>query len=144
MDINIRSLIPEDYDAVISIWSDADLEFRPNGRDNPEALKHFIEDNQDLCLCAEYNGKLIGVIFGSDDGRKAWINRVAVHPEYQRKGVGANLITALEAAFKKRGREVFSALIYDVNTASKMLFQKAGFSNWAEVQYFSKRNSKDS
>lgn len=143
MAFNICSLIPDEYDAVIQIWSAAELEFRPNGRDNPESLKQYIADNPDLCLCAKHEGAIIGVILGSDDGRKAWVNRVAVRPEFQRKGVAKILIAELEAAFKKRGRYVFSALIYEFNESSAALFERAGFSHAKNVRYFSKRENPD-
>ena len=144
MNLLIRSLKPEDYETVIEIWRASDLEFRPLGRDKRENLKKFIADNPDLCLCAESGGAVIGVILGSDDGRKAWINRVAVPPEFRRMGVASRLIAELESAFKRRGRNVFSALIYDNNDASAVLFQRAGFSHAKNVRYFSKKETPDS
>lgn len=144
MNLFIRSLKTDDYETVVKIWRAAGLEFRPHGRDSRENLEKFIADNPDLCLCAESGGAIIGVILGSDDGRKAWINRVAVPPEFQKKGVASRLIVELESAFKKRGRRVFSALIYDDNDSSAALFEQAGFSHATNVRYFSKRETPDS
>ena len=39
------------------------------------------------CSCvAEAGGELVGVVLGTHDGRKGWINRLAVAPAYQRRG----------------------------------------------------------
>ncbi|MBU4189834.1 MAG: GNAT family N-acetyltransferase [Candidatus Thermoplasmatota archaeon] len=47
---------------------------------------------------------LIGVVVGSDDGRKGWINRLAVDLKHRKKGVARVLINAVEDALKKIGR----------------------------------------
>lgn len=127
-----------DVEKIISLWNAAGLEIRPGGRDSTENLSEFIKNNSDLCLCAEVDGMIAGCIMGSDDGRKGWFNRLAVHPDHRKKGIAAALIKELESALRKRGREVFAATIYRENAASTALFKKAGFSLEDSVVYLRK------
>ena len=87
--------------------------------------------------------KLIGVVVATTDTRKGWINRLAIDPEYRRAGYGAQLVHAAEDALRKSGLKVMAALIEDYNDASLALFRKLGYAAHPEVQYVSKRESRD-
>jgi ribosomal protein S18 acetylase RimI-like enzyme len=104
--MKIHSLSFKCYDSIIELWKNAGLPYRPKGRDSPDEIKGQFEKDSDLILGAFENDKLIGVIFGSDDGRRGWINRLAVTPEFQGKGIGKKLISTLEGAFQDRGRKI--------------------------------------
>ena len=82
---------------------------------------------------------MIGMIIGTDDGRKGWINRLAVEPEYQREGVANELITAVESALRKRGRKIICALVEDWNQGSLAFFKNAGYIKHDDIFYLSKR-----
>jgi ribosomal protein S18 acetylase RimI-like enzyme len=82
---------------------------------------------------------LIGVILGTDDGRKGWINRLAVSPQHRQSGVAKELIKALENALKKRGRKIICTLIEDWNEASLDLFKRVGYIKHDDIFYLSKR-----
>ena len=106
-------------------------------------MRHVVQgvvEFGDLFLGAFDSGELIGVIVGTDDGRKGWINRLAVLPEYRRKGVALKLIRAIEGALRKRGRRIISVLIEAPNNASVSLFLKAGYAAWEGMAYLSKRD----
>jgi len=90
-------------------------------------------------LGAEEEGRLIGVVMVSHDGRKGWINRLAVEPEYRRQGLGARLIAAAEEELHGQGVEVIAALIEGENESSLNLFQKEGYLLAREIFYLSKR-----
>lgn len=78
-------------------------------------------------LGAEDEGRLIGSVMVSDDGRKGWINRLAVDLRYRRQGLGARLIAAAEEELKGRGMTVMAALIEVENAPSIDLFAKVGY-----------------
>ena len=80
-----RTLGPEDYDAVIDIWNKAGLPFKPIGRDSKEEMIRQIELDPEMFLGAFLDGQMIGMIMGSYDSRKGWLNRLAVVPEHQGK-----------------------------------------------------------
>lgn len=89
--------------------------------------------------------KLVGVVLVTHDNRKGWINRLAVHPDNQKQGIGRELLIAAEEYLQKeRGIEVYSALIFQNSLASKQCFLGAGYTEWEEICYFSKRLSNNS
>lgn len=141
--MHIEPLSFEQYDKVIQLWKDAGLSHRPLGRDSPTEMKLQFEKDSDIILGAFENEDLIGVIFGSDDGRKGWINRLAIHPDYRRKGIAKVLIDVLEGALKKRGRKIICTLIEDWNESSFALFKKMGYVRHDDIIYLSKREKKD-
>ena len=89
--MTIRELCPDDIPAVISLWEAADLPFRPDGRDRAERIVREIAGPSSVFLVAEDDGGLVGVVFGTHDGRKGWINRLAVAPGEQRRGIASAL-----------------------------------------------------
>jgi ribosomal protein S18 acetylase RimI-like enzyme len=140
--MDIRKLVIDDYDSMIELWKEAGLSHRPEGRDGRDEVERQIREFGDLFLGAFEDRELVGVILGSDDGRKGWINRLAVHPDHQRKGIALELIRAVESALKERNRKIISILIEPANEESLALFEKAGYSIWDGMHYLSKREDK--
>lgn len=138
--MEIKQLDIEDYREMMMVWKEAGLSTRPDGRDSRREIERQISEFGDLFLGAFDGGELVGIIVGTDDGRKGWINRLAVMPEHRRKGVALKLIRAVEAAIRKRGRRIISILIETPNDASISLFEKAGYSTWEGMAYLSKRD----
>ena len=141
--MQIEPLSFDSYKSIIRLWKDAQLSFRPKGRDSPEEMKLQFEQDSDIILGAFESGELIGVIFGSDDGRKGWINRLAVHTDHRGRKIALSLIEALEKALKKRGRKIICTLIEDWNESSFSLFNKMGYVRHDDIIYLSKRESEE-
>lgn len=137
--MKIRKLKTGDYDELVGLWRRAGLEFRPAGRDSRESIAKQIEKFGDLMVVAEKDGQMAGAAIGSHDHRKGWINRVAVSPEWRRKGVAKALVNRLEEEFGKLGIKVMCILIKDDNESSISLFEGLDYSNLDKVKYYSKR-----
>lgn len=141
--MEIRPLSIDSYDSMISLWERAGLPSRPKGRDGREEMRKEMERDPDLIFGAFEGEELIGVILGTDDGRKGWINRLAVEQKYRRKSVAIQLIKALERALKKRGRKIICTLVEDWNEASLNLFKNSGYTKHDDILYLSKRENDD-
>ena len=138
----LRRLTVEDHAAILALWQRAGLHsLRPQGRDSRQALADQLAQGQ-VVLGLEEDGKLVACVLITDDTRKGWINRLAVDPKYRRQGLGARLIAEAENELRKRGVQVFAALIHDDNLASLGLFQRKGYKTH-DIVYMSKRDSED-
>jgi len=84
------------------------------GDDSVPALEQTLEQitadfERMTFLKAMANGKIVGTIRGRRDGDTAHLSRAAVHPYFQRRGLGARLIRRLEEEFPDiRRYEVFT------------------------------------
>lgn len=141
--MEIRQLNFDSYDSIIGLWQTAGLPYKPKGRDGKQDMRKEFERNPDLMLGAFEGDELIGVIIGTDDGRKGWINRLAVSPQHRQRGVAKELINALEKALKKRGRKIICTLVEDWNETSLNLFKKVGYIKHDDIFYLSKREDND-
>ena len=139
MEPEIRELRLDDYQEMIALWERAGLPYRPEGRDSRAAIAEQMERDPDLFLGAYVQEKLIGTVIGSDDGRKGWINRLAVDPDYRRQGIAQLLIADLERRLMERGRKIIAVLVEDWNDVSLKLFQKCGYILDRSILYLSKR-----
>ncbi len=142
----IRRLTIEDYTDVVELWKTAGLETRLNGRDSPNQIeKQLKSDNVIILGKFDSDDVLLGVVLVTHDGRKGWINRLAVNPEYQRERVAKELIISAETLlFEEKGIEIYCALISKENLKSENFFTSIGYEKWEEIYYFSKRVRPDS
>ncbi len=128
---------------LVALWDVAGLSYRPNGRDSQAALADQVEQGWLTILGIESGDDLIAAVLITHDGRKGWINRLAVHPDHRRQGIARKLITASEDVLKSRGIEVYAALIEPGNEASMALFSDAGYVDYEGIHYVTKRERED-
>jgi N-acetylglutamate synthase len=141
--LTIRDMTIRDYDAVTRVWTEAGLAYRPQGRDRREKMQVEMERGGALFVVAEAGGEIVGVTLGTHDGRRGWINRLAVLPGYQRRGIARRLVHTVEERADALGIDIVAALIEEDNEASKAFFRSIDYLGSQDVQYFSKRRSVD-
>jgi GNAT superfamily N-acetyltransferase len=96
-----------------------------------------------MFLGAFLDGQMVGMIMGSHDSRKGWLNRLAVIPEHQGKGIAQALVEEMERRLKDRGFHIIAVLIEDGHDASMGLFKKAGYVIYDGITYMTKRENPD-
>lgn len=137
--IKIRKFKIEDYEALIKLWKDANLSYRPKGRDKKERIESEIKKSTSVFLVAEIDGKIIGALLGTHDGRKGWINRLVVAQKFQRRGIARKLVLEVEERFTKLGIGIFACCIEDWNKESMEVFEKFGYIEHRDIIYYTKR-----
>jgi ribosomal protein S18 acetylase RimI-like enzyme len=139
--ITFRDMTMDDYEAVTRLWTEAGLPFRPRGRDRREKMQAEMERGTALFVVAEAAGEIVGVALGTHDGRRGWINRLAVSPRYQRQGIARALVREVEARTEALGIEIVAALVESGNEASLAFFRAIDYLHSEDVEYVSKRRS---
>jgi GNAT superfamily N-acetyltransferase len=132
-----------DYEDVRALWEDSGLSVKSGGRDSYEQFSRQLAGGVQTVLGLRNGDRLIGVVVATHDARKGWINRLAVHPEYRRRGLGMRLVEVAEAHLRTQGMQVIAALIEDWNKPSLALFERAGYTSHSDIHYVTKRESHD-
>lgn len=141
--IVVRELCIADYDKLIAFWNEVKLPYKPKGRDRRENIERELKGESAIFLVAEKDGVLVGSIFGTHDGRKGWINRLAVAPAYRRQGLAAQLVQEIENRLFEMGIGIIACLIEDWNKVSLQVFAKLGYTRHRDIIYFTKRKFPD-
>ncbi len=138
----LRSLGISDYDAMVELWKAAGLHsIRLQGRDSRDAFAAQLAAGQKV-IGLEEDDRLVGTVVVTDDTRKGWINRLAVHPKYRHRGYAAQLLVAAEKELRTRGLRILAVLIEAENTVSQEFFAREGYET-TDVVYMRKRESAD-
>jgi N-acetylglutamate synthase len=139
--VTLRRLTIDDHAAILALWQRAGLHsIRPEGRDSRSEFEKQFAGGQ-IAIGLEEDGRLIGVVIVTNDTRKGWINRLAIDPDYRRKGYGEQLVHASEDVLHDAGIHLIAAFIEEGNVASLTLFEKLGYAAHPKIVYVSKRDS---
>ncbi len=140
MTVELKTPGIEEYEDILELWDKAGLPYKPEGRDTRENIERELEEQPEYWIGAYNEGELIGIVFGTDDGRKGWINRLAVEDEYRGQGIGRTLVEKLEHVFEQKGFKIWAALIEPDNPKAMDFFEHLGFED-KNIKYYSKRES---
>ncbi len=142
-ELKIRQFHVADYDSIVALWRESQLPYRPMGRDSREKITGEIEHHSAIFLIAEMNGIMVGSIFGTHEGRKGWINRLAVSPSYRKRGIAARLVTEVERRLSEMGIDIVACLVEEWNKVSLEVFERLGYKRHTDILYLSKRKNPD-
>jgi N-acetylglutamate synthase len=137
--VKFRHFEIKDYELLISIWDASELSYRPKGRDSRKNIEKEIQSDRNIFLFSEIDGEAVATILLTNDGRKGWINRLAVIPEFRKRGIGVRLIKEAERILADQGIGIITCLIEDYNLISKEMFIKLGYVEHKEIIYYAKR-----
>lgn len=127
MTIRIRPLRRSNYNAMIALFQLCGMNPKTRGRDSLRSFAEQLRRNADSYLGAFDGERLVGTVLGTHDTRKGWINRLTVDPEYRRRAIAARLVRRCEQILRKKGLEMFAALIEPENEASAAFFRSIGY-----------------
>ena len=102
--MRIRTMTPEDFDALYELWTTNDGIGTSAADDTPEGLARYLARNPATSFVAvDDEGAVRGGILCGHDGRRGYIYHTVVSADCQRQGIGGMLLEAVEAALKAEG-----------------------------------------
>ncbi len=123
--MQIREFRLSDYDEIVKVWKESGLILRPG--DDFDGITLKLQRDPDLFLVAEVSDKIVGVVMGAWDGRRGWINHLAVKPDHRKAGIGRAPVNELERRLVGKGARKINAQVYKSNTASFDFFRSVGY-----------------
>lgn len=118
-----RSLTVSDLPSVFEFWNE---NYEISKRDTIERITAFLNKNEDLSTVAiDYDNVIVGTVLASFDGRKAYIQKMAIDKDLRGKGLGQEMLKYTLDKLKNIG-----ALDVRVNCNEKTapFYEKCGFS----------------
>ena len=120
-----RTFEMRDYEQVVALWRAAGLSLSLS--DDVSGIEHRMQRDPELFIVAESGGRIIGAVLGCYDGRRGWVNHLAVAPGQQRNGIGTMLMTELEVRFHAIGCVKVNLLIEPDNGGVQRFYDGIGY-----------------
>ncbi len=124
-DVLIRTFEMRDYEQVAALWRAAGLTLHLS--DDAQSIQQKLERDPELFIVGEVDGQVVGAVLGCYDGRRGWVNHLAVAPRRQRNGLGTMLMAELEARFRAIGCVKVNLLIEPDNSGVQRFYDGIGY-----------------
>ena len=90
----VRPYRTDDEESLVSLWQVCELTVPWNNPHKDIARK--LQVQPELFLVGILDSRLIATVMGGYDGHRGWINYLAVHPDFQGKGYGQEIMNSVE------------------------------------------------
>ena len=134
--MNYRPMQLNDYDAAMSLWRECEgLLLRD--ADSKAGIERYLERNPGLSFVAIDRQAIVGSIMAGHDGKRGYIQHLAVAPSARRQGIGSRLVELCLDALKSQGIEKTHIHVLKENPSGHRYWIARGWIERAETQLFS-------
>ena len=125
-----------DIPRVLDLWKRAAA--GTSVSDNPDAIRRRLHRDRHLFLLAWDEKRLVGSLIGGWDGWRASMYRLAVEPDYRRRGIVRRLVTAVEKELRELGATRIGALVFTHNRPGRAFWSSESYNLDEEVARYIK------
>jgi ribosomal protein S18 acetylase RimI-like enzyme len=136
-DVIVRPARATDSSAILGLWDQAGM--LGYTREPERDISAVLAADAGAFLVAEAAGETVGVLMGSNDGRRGWINRLAIAPQHRARGIGRALVAEAERVMGAGGLPQANLLVFADNRDAQDFWERLGYSASAPVTLRSKR-----
>ncbi len=122
----IRALTPFDLPDVMALWRTVS-EVELNDSDTPEHLTRYLARNPELSPVALENGKIVGAVLCGHDGRRGYLNHLAVAALYRNQGLGKALVAYCLTHLASVNIGRCNAFVLPDNPSARAFWQRTPF-----------------
>jgi ribosomal protein S18 acetylase RimI-like enzyme len=121
----IQPYTPKYESEVIVLWERCGLTRPVN---NPQKdIRRKMKVNPELFLIGLIDGKVVATAMGGYEGHRGWVNYLGVEPALQKKGLGRQIMQALEEKLLERGCAKLNLQVRTANTEAMKFYERIGY-----------------
>ncbi len=124
--MKIRPFQIADEEQVIALWRRCDL-VRP-WNDPHKDIQRKLRVRPELFLVGLLDGKIVATVMAGYEGHRGWLNYLAVAPEYQRRGLGREIVGEAERLLRAAGCPKINLQVRTANEAAIEFYRRLGYS----------------
>ena len=131
LNVTIREICPEDYEALVAFWTRIDgIEL--DRSETQESFQFFLTSNIGKSFLAICNGEIVGACLASHNGRRGFLNHIAVTPSHRGKRLARILVERCLQMLQADGiRRTYAVLLKD-NVGGQAFWEHMGWSRHDE------------
>jgi len=134
--MNYRNMQLSDYDGVMALWRECDgVSLRE--ADLPDGIGKYLERNPGLSFVAQQGNRIVGTIMAGHDGKRGYIQHLAVATKLRKKGVGGHLVEHCLDALKSQGIVKSHVHVLNHNKPGGEFWTRLGWMQRAEIVMYS-------
>lgn len=138
--MNYRSMQISDYEDVIALWCESDgLSLRD--ADSPGGIEKYLQRNPGLSFVACDEGGIVGTLMAGHDGKRGYIQHLAVADRIRQNGVASRLLELCLEALKSQGILKSHVHVIGANEAGRRFWINRGWTRRSEIEMYSFINS---
>ena len=123
----IRVMKPDDHKQTVKLWENAEG-VNVTKSDDKKGVVKYLKRNPGLSFVAiNDKNKVIGAVLSGHDGRRAYINHLAVDKNYRGMGIGKAMAERCLVKFKKLGMLKCTLFVFEDNENARKFWQKIGW-----------------
>lgn len=130
--VDFRELTSADYDEVVALWRVTEGVVLRDV-DEREPIARYLTRNPGLSFVASHHGRVIGAVLCGTDGRRGYLQHLAVAPAHRRRGVGRALVQRCIDALAQRGLEKCHLMVLPQNEAARAFWRRLGWQEREDV-----------
>lgn len=100
--MTIREMTIDDYEEVFALWQITSKRALSKA-DEKAKIESYLTRSEGMSKVAVIDGKIVGTVLASHDGRRGFIHHMAVLPDYRRNRIGHELAKTLSKRLKTKG-----------------------------------------
>lgn len=123
--MQISKLAEEQIPQAVALWEATGLT-RPWNDPCADAIR-ALENSTSTVLAVSEGSQVIATAMVGHDGHRGWLYYVAVDPQFQRTGLGAQVVQAASAWLARRGVPKVRLMVREENAAVRGFYERLGF-----------------
>nr|WP_210731476.1 GNAT family N-acetyltransferase [Vibrio aestuarianus] len=129
-----------DYDDVIKLWGQTEgMSLRD--ADSKESINNYLIRNPNLSFVAVSANEIVGAVLVGTDGRRGYLQHLAVSSNFRGKNLGRELVSQAISALANIGVPKTHLFVYNENVNAQQFYEKLGWFPRDEVRMYSFNSS---
>jgi ribosomal protein S18 acetylase RimI-like enzyme len=134
--MHYRKLKMTDHQGLIRLWQSCDgVSLRE--ADSMQAMEKYLERNPGLSFVAEVDGRVVASLMAGHDGRRGYIQHLAVDPEQRNQGIAGRLLELCLQTLLTQGVVKSHVHVYNGNQLGRDFWSRRGWIHRDEIEMYS-------
>jgi len=132
LEITYTEMTIGDFDEVTALWEKTDGVGLDEDTDTRENMAAYLVRNAGLSFVARDGEKIVGAVLCGQDGRRGYMNHLAVSPSHRKHGIGKALVEKCISGLRDQNIVKCSIMVFGDNST--------GLGFWKAIGWFGRKD----